>query len=57
MAEDIQLIANTLIYNGRLRCGSSQVGAAKLEAQVAPHLQGSYPDWLLQVSPQPGSLH
>jgi len=49
MAEDIQLIANTLIYNGRLRCGSSQVGEAMLEAQIPPHLLGCYPAWLLQV--------
>jgi len=50
MAEDIQLIANTLIYNGRLQCGSSQVGGATLFAQIPPHLLGCYPSWLLQVS-------
>ncbi|DBA90758.1 TPA: DNA replication endonuclease-helicase Dna2, variant 2 [Trebouxia sp. C0004] len=48
MAEDIMLLANTLVYKGQLRCGADHMAEAMLDLQVAPS-QVSQPDWLVQV--------
>ncbi|KAL0046566.1 hypothetical protein WJX82_003944 [Trebouxia sp. C0006] len=48
MAEDIMLLANTIVYKGQLRCGAEHVAEAMLDLQVAPS-QVSQPDWLVQV--------
>ena len=47
MAEDIQLLANQLIYNGRLRCGSEAVKTQALETHIAE--DGAYSEWMLKV--------
>ena len=48
MAADIMLLANTIVYNGQLRCGAASVADATLDLQLAP-TQRSKPDWLTQV--------
>ncbi|KAL0030927.1 hypothetical protein WJX79_001622 [Trebouxia sp. C0005] len=48
MAEDIMLLANTIVYKGQLRCGADHVAEAVLDLPVAPS-QVSQPDWLVQV--------
>ena len=48
MAADIMLLANTIVYDGRLRCGAESVAEAVLDLQVAPS-QLIQPDWLTQV--------
>lgn len=50
MAADIMLLANTIVYDGQLRCGADHVADAVLDLQVAP-TQISHPQWLDQVSP------
>jgi superfamily I DNA and/or RNA helicase len=55
MAEDIMLLANTIVYKGQLRCGADHVAEAVLDLQVAPS-QVSQPDWLVQVSTSSSSL-
>lgn len=50
MAADIMLLANTLVYDGQLRCGAQAVADASLDLQVAPS-QLSQPAWLLKVTP------
>lgn len=52
MAADIMLLANTIVYDGQLRCGADHVAEAVLDLQVAPS-QISHPQWLNQVSFQP----
>ena len=49
MAADIMLLANTIVYDGQLRCGADHVADAVLDLQVAP-TQISHPKWLNQVS-------
>ena len=48
MAEDIQLLANQLIYNGRLRCGSEAVRTQCLETQIPQDLEIS--EWRMKVA-------
>jgi len=48
MAADIMLLANTIVYDGRLRCGTDNIAEAVLDLQVMPS-QLSQPDWLVQV--------
>ena len=52
MAADIMLLANTIVYDGQLRCGADHVAEAVLDLQVAPSQIG-HPQWLNQVSLQP----
>ena len=47
MAADIQSLANTLIYNGRLRCGSDAISNQVLEVQLADN--PARPSWMLEV--------
>lgn len=49
MAADIMSVANALVYNGELRCGSSAVAEASLQLphQLPPT---QLPQWLQQVS-------
>ena len=49
MAGDIQLLANTLIYNGCLQCGSKSVEEAVLQLEVPQPLRATCPDWLQEV--------
>lgn len=49
MAADIMLLANTIVYDGQLRCGADHVAEAVLDLQVAPSQIG-LPQWLTQVS-------
>lgn len=49
MAADIQLLANSLVYSGGMRCGSDAVGEATLATNVPEALSTSGPDWLLEV--------
>lgn len=49
MAADIMLLANTIVYDGQLRCGADLVAEAVLDLQVAPSQTG-HPQWLNQVS-------
>ena len=57
MAADIMLLANTIVYDGQLRCGADHVAEAVLDLQVAPS-QISHPQWLNRVSFQLAlSLH
>ena len=55
MSGDIQRLANTLIYNGRLRCASKSVEEAMLQVDVPQPLRATCPDWLQEVllSPLP----
>ena len=53
MCDDVMLLCNTLVYQGRLRCASPQVAHARL---AMPHLamlpgwcQGPGQAWLLQA--------
>ena len=57
MAGHIQLLANTLIYNGALRCGSKSVEEAVLQLEVPQPFRATCPNWLQQVllSPPPFS--
>ena len=48
MAADIMLLANTIVYDGQLRCGADHVAEAVLDLQVTPS-QISRPQWLNQV--------
>lgn len=47
MAEDIQLLANTLVYNGRLRCGTEAI--SKQVLGTSPAQPGLLSEWLLKV--------
>ena len=49
MAGDIQLLANTLVYNGSLRCGSTEVESGMLQTDVPFNLLKALPQWLLEV--------
>lgn len=49
MAADIMLLANTIVYDGQLKCGAQAVADASLDLQVAPS-QMPQPAWLLQAS-------
>ena len=50
MSADIMSVANALVYNGELRCGSPAVAEASL--QLPQQLPASQlPDWLQQVTP------
>ena len=48
MAADIMLLANTIVYDGQLRCGAEAVADATLDLQIAPS-QMQQPQWLAQV--------
>ena len=48
MAEDIQLLANTLMYNSALRPGSAAVASAMLH--LPHHPLPGLPSWLSRVS-------
>ena len=50
MAADIMLLANTIVYDGQLRCGAQAVADASLDLQVVPS-QVTQPAWLLKVTP------
>ena len=52
MAADIMLLANTIVYDGQLRCGADRVAEAVLDLHLAPS-QISHPRWLTQVRFQP----
>jgi hypothetical protein len=47
MAGDIMSVANALIYNGQLQCGSEAVEQAVLALDRPTH--EAWPDWLRQV--------
>ena len=47
MAEDIQLLANTLIYNQRLRCGSAAIASQTLEIKSTQ--LSDIPSWISEV--------
>lgn len=47
MAEDIQLLANTLVYNHRLRCGSEAIARQALQIVLPETTQHS--EWMLKV--------
>ena len=48
MAAGIQLLANTVIYNGQLRCATEAVAQARLSPLPASMAQ-QLPSWLQQV--------
>lgn len=48
MAEDIQLLANQLIYNSRLRCGSEAVRTQCLDTHIPQDLEVS--EWMMKVA-------
>lgn len=48
MSADIMLLANTIVYDGQLRCGAQAVADASLDLQLAPS-QMPQPSWLQQV--------
>lgn len=47
MAADIQLLSNTLVYEGCLRCGSDAVRDRMLQTRIPATLD--CPQWLLEV--------
>ena len=51
MAGDIQLLSNTLVYGGKLSCGSDKVREAVLQTTIIPQMDGRQPFWLRQVIP------
>lgn len=50
MAADIMHLANTLVYEGRLRCGSEEVAGGRLRLQLPPPPPGGLPEWLKAVT-------
>ncbi|KAK9793498.1 hypothetical protein WJX73_007951 [Symbiochloris irregularis] len=48
MAASIQLLANTLVYNGQLRCGNEAVANARIEAMPA-HAADGLSTWIVQA--------
>lgn len=48
MAADIMLLANTIVYDGQLKCGAEAVADATLDLQIASS-QMQQPHWLAQV--------
>ncbi|KKK14255.1 hypothetical protein AOCH_001424, partial [Aspergillus ochraceoroseus] len=48
MCEDIMLLSNTLIYSGRLKCGTPEVAARSLEIPNMNGLKHHHPDSLSQ---------
>lgn len=55
MAASIQLLANTLVYNGQLQCGSEAVANAQIRALPA-HVIDGLPPWIVQVRFVMGSV-
>ena len=49
MAEDIQLLANTLMYDSALRPGNAAVASAMLH--LPHHTLPGLPPWLAQATP------
>lgn len=47
MAEDIQLLANALIYNDRLKCGTEAISSQALATDLQDN--SDFPSWILKV--------
>lgn len=47
-------LANHLVYNGRLRCGSADVAAARLDLELDAGALAGMPAWLQRVRAGPG---
>lgn len=49
MAESIMSLANHLVYNGQLQCGSAEVAEAVLPTRLSVAQLAAMPSWLQRV--------